>query len=124
MGGSSVVTNLQSTVDAMKVPTRKEAALVVVYAPWCQFCQAMESEIEKVAADLQEGRMMPTYKLRGDEDRAFVQENWNTESFPTINAVSADGKIYKYESEKRDFESLRKWVEETVPCGEGVMCDH
>eukprot|EP00966_Prymnesium_polylepis_P030928 719664-Prymnesium_polylepis.1 len=35
-------------------------AIVVVYAPWCQFCQAMEEEYTKVA----EVSGLPTYKFR------------------------------------------------------------
>jgi len=76
--------------------------LVVVYAPWCQFCQAMEDEYSKLA----EASGMPTYKFRGDEQREFVEAEMNTKSFPTINYLSADGKLIKYESEDRSVDAM------------------
>merc|ERR1711918_331550 len=80
--------------------------LMVVYAPWCQFCQAMEADFEKMGGDAG----VKLYKYRGDEDREFVSSSLNTQSFPTINYVSKDGKVTKYESEKRDVASLKAFV--------------
>jgi len=120
----SKVIELQSTADATKVLKAGEQSLMVVYAPWCQFCQKMEEEWEKVAVDADEGRMMPVYKLRGDEERSFVQKNFNTESFPTINAITKEGELIKYESEERDLASIKKWVNQVIPCDpSGVLCD-
>merc|ERR1712087_838291 len=45
-----------------------KGALVVVYAPWCQFCQGME----EAYSNLSEAAGLPTYKFRGDEQREFV----------------------------------------------------
>lgn len=80
--------------------------LVVVYAPWCQFCQAMEAEYEMLAGD----GSMNLYKYRGDEDREFVGSELNTKSFPTINFITKDGKAIKYESEVRDIASLKAFA--------------
>merc|ERR1719454_1995208 len=77
-------------------------ALVVVYAPWCQFCQAMEDEYGKLAESLD----VPVYKFRGDEVREFVQKEMNTNSFPTINLIKADGTAVKYESEERTVAAM------------------
>ena len=82
--------------------------MMVVYAPWCPFCQAMEEEYEKLAAEF--GDSVKVAKYRGDEDREFVISNFNTESFPTINVLK-DGKAVKYESEKRDVDSLKAFFE-------------
>merc|ERR1711924_346143 len=60
--------------------------VMVVYAPWCQFCQGMEEAYEKFAADAA-AKGITVAKYRGDEDRDFVQSKFNTESFPTINVI-------------------------------------
>jgi len=54
---------------------------------------------------------MDVYKFRGDEERDFVSSSLNTKSFPTINVVRGDGLVVKYESEARDVESLKAFVE-------------
>ncbi|GMI16136.1 hypothetical protein TrLO_g13742 [Triparma laevis f. longispina] len=98
-----------TTTDAIEV-TKSAPGVVVVYAPWCQFCQGMEDEYSKLASELS----LPVYKLRGDEEREFVQANFNTQSFPTINVVNKDGKVIKYESEKRDVQSMKSFVESNM----------
>merc|ERR1711871_1319691 len=80
-------------------------AMVVVYAPWCQFCQAMEDEYGKLAESLD----VPVYKFRGDEQREFVSAEMNTQSFPTINFIKADGTAVKYESEVRTVEAMTEF---------------
>merc|ERR1712087_378790 len=74
-----------------------KGALVVVYAPWCQFCQGME----EAYSNLSEAAGLPTYKFRGDEQREFVAAEMNTEAFPTINYISPSGEVIKYGSEDR-----------------------
>merc|ERR1719460_823150 len=91
-------------VTALKGEGRE--AMVVVYAPWCQFCQAMEPEFEKMA----DAAGVPTYKFRGDEQREFVGAEMNTKSFPTINLITPDGEAIKYESEDRSVEALSAFV--------------
>ena len=81
---------------------------MVVYAPWCQFCQGMEEAYEKFAADAA-AKGITVAKYRGDEDRDFVQSKFNTESFPTINVIKG-GKATKYESEDRSVEALAALV--------------
>jgi len=80
-------------------------AMLVVYAPWCQFCQAMEDEYGKLAETLD----VPVYKFRGDEMREFVTAELNTESFPTINFITSDGKPIKYQSEVRTVEAMTEF---------------
>jgi len=94
----------QAAVEAMQ--KKGEEALMVVYAPWCQFCQAMETEFDEVG----EAAGLPTYKFRGDEEREYVEASLNTKSFPTINFVSADGTVTKYESEDRSVEALKAFA--------------
>merc|ERR1719460_2506032 len=92
--------------DATAVKGKGEEAMVVVYAPWCQSCQAMEPAFEEYAA--QAG--MPVYKFRGDDNRDFVQAELNTKSFPTVNFITADGKAVKYESEVHTVEAFNEFA--------------
>jgi thiol-disulfide isomerase/thioredoxin len=100
--GKSSVQTLATEEDVATLKASGKDSIVVVYAPWCQFCQAMEEEFEKLA----DATGMPVYKFRGDEQREFVEANLNTSSFPTINYVGADGKPIKYESEVRTVEAM------------------
>merc|ERR1712118_362620 len=99
---SSSVQTLTTEEDVATLKASGKEAVVVVYAPWCQFCQGMEEEYEKLAG----ATGMPVYKFRGDEQREFVEANLNTSSFPTVNYVGADGKAIKYESEVRTVEAM------------------
>ena len=49
-------------------------------------------------------------KYRGDEERDFVQSEFDVKSFPTIVALK-DGKVTKYDSEDRDAEKMAAFVE-------------
>ena len=83
------------------------------YVPIAQFCQGMEEDFGKFA----EQADIDVYKFRGDEEREFVQAELNTESFPTVNVVKADGTVVKYDSEVRTVEAFNKFVEETIGAG-------
>jgi thioredoxin-like negative regulator of GroEL len=89
-----------------------KATVQVVYAPWCEFCQGMEEDYEKLAAKL--GGDVTVAKYRGDEDREFVTSEFDVQSFPTINVISKDGKVTKYDADARDVDSLAAFVESTL----------
>merc|ERR1719159_2294958 len=99
---STSVKTLATEEDVAALKASGKEAVVVVYAPWCQFCQAMEDEYDKFA----DAAGLPVYKFRGDEQREFVEANLDTTSFPTINFVGADGVPVKYESEVRTVDAL------------------
>lgn len=105
----SKVKKIASTDDALEIKKSGKDSVVVVYAPWCSFSQDMEDEFEKFAASAD----VDVYSFRGDEEREFVQGNLNTESFPTVNVIKADGTAVKYESEVRTVEAITKFLEET-----------
>ena len=107
---SGSVSNLATPEDVTAVKGKGEEAVVVVYAPWCQFCQGMEEEYEKLAG----ASGLPVYKFRGDEQREFVSSEMNTQSFPTINKITADGKAVKYESEDRSVSAMAAFAKDTV----------
>jgi adenylyl-sulfate reductase (glutathione) len=110
--GKSAVKNLSTAEEATALKKSGKAAVVAIYAPWCKFCQKMEGEYEKFAAEM-DGKI-GVYKLRGDEIRDYVTQEFNTASFPTVNIVKPDGTAVKYESEKRDVESFKEFVEKTL----------
>mmetsp|Transcript_33034 Transcript_33034/g.37562 ORF Transcript_33034/g.37562 Transcript_33034/m.37562 type:complete len:85 (+) Transcript_33034:3-257(+) len=83
---------------------------MVVYAPWCQFSQDMEEEFESFAKQSD----VDVYSFRGDEVRDFVQAELNTDSFPTVNVIKADGTAVKYESEVRTVDAIKEFVTEAL----------
>jgi len=60
------------------------------------------------------GDDVDVYSFRGDEEREFVQGNLNTQSFPTVNVIKADGTAVKYESEDRTVAAMKKFLDETL----------
>lgn len=106
------VKNIETTDAALEVVKSGKASVITVYAPWCQFCQGMEDEYTKFAAEMED--TIDVFKFRGDEVRDFVSAELNTKSFPTINVVKADGTVVKYESEDRDVDSLKAFVESQI----------
>ena len=56
------VHSLASNDEASEIMKGDKEAIVVVYAPWCQFCQGMEDELTKYA----ESAGVPVYKFLGD----------------------------------------------------------
>jgi phosphoadenylyl-sulfate reductase (thioredoxin) len=104
------VKNIESTDAAIEITKSGKPAVVTVYAPWCQFCQGMEEEYAKFAEEAE----VDVFKFRGDEEREFVSANLNTESFPTVNIVKADGSVVKYDSEERTVDAFKAFVAENM----------
>jgi phosphoadenylyl-sulfate reductase (thioredoxin) len=109
--GSSVK-KLNTVEEAEEVKNSGKVSLVTVYAPWCQFSQAMEGALEDFAKDM--GDKINVYSFRGDDKREFVMENLNTQSFPTVNVIMPDGTAVKYESDERTPEAFAKFMDETL----------
>jgi thiol-disulfide isomerase/thioredoxin len=80
-----------SKAEAEKLKSAGKDTLVITYAPWCKFCQGMEAEMEKFAAQM--GDKINIVKYRGDEDREFVQQSFEASGFPTITLVDKSGKV-------------------------------
>ena len=72
------------------------------------------TQVDKLA----EASGMPVYKFRGDEEREFVSAEMNTQSFPTINLITAEGTAVKYVSEDRTVEAMTAFA----PCPGSVTC--
>jgi len=107
---ASAVKKLEGSDSALEVKNSGKASVMVVYAPWCQYSQDMEVEFEAFAKDSD----MDVYSFRGDEVRDFVQAELNTESFPTVNVIKADGTVVKYDSEVRTVDAFKEFVSKTL----------
>ncbi|KAI3466563.1 hypothetical protein Pfo_023226 [Paulownia fortunei] len=97
--------------NLLKLEDRKEPWLVVLYAPWCQFCQAMEGSYVELAEKLA-GSGVKVAKFRADgEEKAYAQQELQLGSFPTIIFFPKhSSRPIKYPSEKRDVDSLMAFV--------------
>lgn len=93
---------------------RDRDTLVVLYAPWCQFCQAMEPAYDALAEELKAaGSSVRVAKFQADIEREFAAERFGLKTFPTIvmlPAAAKAGSFVKYPSERRDTDTLRMWV--------------
>jgi phosphoadenosine phosphosulfate reductase len=112
---SATVKDVQTEQDILAIKDiagkQEGGSLVVVYAPWCQYCQAMEESFEATSKDPDMGSFK-FLKFRGDTRRDFVQSTLETQSFPTIGFMK-NGKFLKYQSEDRSVAALRRFVKES-----------
>ncbi|KAM1996965.1 hypothetical protein ACFX15_029852 [Malus domestica] len=94
-----------------RLENRSEPWLVVLYAPWCRFCQAMEGSYIELAENLA-GTGVKVGKFRADgEQKKYAQQELKLGSFPTILFFPKhSSKPVKYPSEKRDVASLLAFV--------------
>ncbi|BAT87468.1 hypothetical protein LR48_Vigan09g207300 [Vigna angularis] len=94
-----------------KLENRKEPWLVVLYAPWCRFCQAMEESYDDLAEKLA-GSGVKVAKFRADgEQKEYAKSELELGSFPTILFFPKhSSRPIKYPSEKRDVDSLTAFV--------------
>ncbi|KAJ0983013.1 hypothetical protein J5N97_011268 [Dioscorea zingiberensis] len=98
--------------NLLKLENRQEPWLVVLYAPWCQFCQAMEASYVELAEKLS-GSGIKVGKFRADGDqKPFAQQELQLGSFPTILFFPKHAsRPIKYPSEKRDVDSLLAFID-------------
>ncbi|KAF2304943.1 hypothetical protein GH714_000648 [Hevea brasiliensis] len=110
---SQTLVNLSSSgiTNLLRLENRKEPWIVVLYAPWCQFCQGMENSYLELADKLA-GSGVKVGKFRADGDqKEFAKQELQLGSFPTILFFPKhSSRPIKYPSEKRDVESLMRFV--------------
>lgn len=96
---------------ALSNEPREESWLVVLYAPWCPYCQAMEAAYQEVAETLA-GSGVRVGKFQADKDqKEFAKAQLQLKSFPTIHFLpKGSTTIVKRASERRDVFSLLTWV--------------
>ncbi|KAH9539576.1 hypothetical protein CY35_15G064600 [Sphagnum magellanicum] len=91
---------------------RSKSSLVVLYAPWCQFSQAMNDSFNAVAEKLC-GPDLMVGKFRADrEQKEFAQQALKLRTFPTILFFPKNStQVIKYPSENRDIDALIAFVQ-------------
>ena len=92
-----------------------KGSLVVLYAPWCQFCQGLEEDFEAAAAKITAtGEDVSVYKFRADTEREFSAETFQLETFPRVvyipGKASANSKPVLYQSDRRTVDDLLTFV--------------
>ena len=90
-----------------------KATLVALYAPWCQYSQAMEQAYEELAARYANHPRVRVAAFRADEaeHRPFAESALGLETFPTVVMLPRGSKkAVKYDSEARDVESLEMFL--------------
>ncbi|CAH9059308.1 unnamed protein product [Cuscuta europaea] len=97
--------------NMLRMEERKEPWLVVLYAPWCRFCQGMEEAYAQLAERLVASGVKVA-KFRADgEQKEFAKKELQLGSFPTIIFFPKHSShAIKYPSEKRDVDSLQAFV--------------
>ncbi|CAI9092592.1 OLC1v1027876C2 [Oldenlandia corymbosa var. corymbosa] len=97
--------------NLLKLENRSEPWIVVLYAPWCRFCQAMEGSYVELAEKLA-GSGVKVAKFQADGDqKTFAQQELQLGSFPTILFFPKySSRPVKYPSENRDVDSLLAFV--------------
>eukprot|EP00887_Chlorella_sp_A99_P007423 scaffold2.g7423.t1 len=91
---------------------RDRDTLAVLYAPWCQYCQAMEGSYAELAGELA-GSHVRVARFQADVEREFAATKFGLKTFPTIvflPKAAKQGDFIKYPSERRDAETLGLWV--------------
>lgn len=96
--------------DSLDFVNNTDLGLMVIYAPWCKYCQAMEAQYAKLSnSKTLKSQGVKVAKFRVDLDRRFVKDNFDATTFPTIVAVK-NGKQVKYNSEDRSVGALKKFL--------------
>lgn len=86
--------------------------LLVVYAPWCGYCQMLAPTWKKFAKEYSDKFLIKALNIEGDPSNKRVSEKMGVEGFPTILYVDKDGKIEgKYEKD-RNIKEFVKYLSE------------
>jgi len=109
----SVVTLSRGNIETLvKGENRAKSTLVVLYAPWCQYSQAMNDSYNAVAEELA-GSNVVVAKFNADKDqKSYAQQNLQMQSYPTVLFFPKNSsQIIKYPSENREVDALKSFVQ-------------
>lgn len=101
----------KADMEALLKGGAEEDTMVVVYAPWCQFCQGFEETFNSMSSNAQ----CKMVKFQGDGDnKPFVQSEMELQTFPAVYMFPKHSKSYiKYPSDRRDEEFLGAFIKST-----------
>ena len=113
--GAAVSRPAQSELAALaSASLRDKTTILALYAPWCQFCQALEPAYASLAAKYAGSASVDVAVFRADTEedgaKAFASAELRLGTFPTIVVLPSTGGVVKYESDARDVESLDMFV--------------
>jgi adenylyl-sulfate reductase (glutathione) len=112
--GSAVESLDKAAVEKLVGGQRDKDTVLVLYAPWCQFCQGMEASYEELAQQLKGGKVRVA-KYQADTDKEWAKANAGLTTFPSIVVLPKSGAAFvKYPSERRDADSLGMFVRATT----------
>ena len=103
----------KSRLEGLLNGPRDKDTIVVLYAPWCRFCQAMEESYQTVAANLRSNGNLRVAKFQADVERDFAAEKFGLKTFPHVAMLPKGGKAgesIKFASERRDVDTLTMWI--------------
>lgn len=113
MSAGEVEALSKDKLEALAAGKRDKDTMLVMYAPWCQFCQGMEpayTEYAKAAA----GDDLRVAKYQADVDKDFAM-TLGLKTYPTIIMLPKGKEGYvKYESEERTPEAWSAWKDSVV----------
>ena len=94
----------------------EENEMIVLYAPWCPFCQAMEGSFTESAQTYGKAKNVRYSKFRADQDeKEWSKENLSLSSFPTILFFPKGREGFvKLGGERRDVDSLQIFIESII----------
>lgn len=105
----SVETLDKAQIEALAGGERDKDTIVVLYAPWCPFCQGLEPTYNAVAEAIS-GDKLRVAKYQADVDKEYAQ-SIGLGSFPTILFMPNNtDKIVKFTSDRRTEESITMWA--------------
>ena len=84
--------------------------MVVLYAPWCQFCKGLEPEFASFA-EKATSPSLQVAKYQADIDRDYCETTFGLKTFPTIVFLPKNSnKVIRYTSDRRSEEALQMWA--------------
>jgi adenylyl-sulfate reductase (glutathione) len=98
-------------LQALAGGKRDKDTMLVLYAPWCPFCQALEPDFAAfAAAEGGAASSLRVAKYQADVDREY-SETLGLKTYPTIIFLpKGSDKVVKYGSDRRTVESLSMWA--------------
>lgn len=111
INNSGVQALSKDALQGLVAGKRDKHTLLVLYAPWCPFCQAMEPKFEELAARLKGNSSVRIAKYQADVDREYCNTNLQLSTFPTIVLLPKDtNKVFKFPTERRDADTVQMWL--------------
>ena len=98
--GPTKVVEIETADQAREFLSKKEAGLLLVYAPWCGHCKMMMPHYDN--ASLQSSARFA--RLEGAKAQDFMREK-QIRGFPTVFTVNTNGEVNLYQG-GRDVNSL------------------